>query len=90
MALDLSGGGPLWASRSPGAPAGGWTDSGEWVMEYTGWRDARLLVIDSAAAGVRRKRKFAFRGPGVRVGAGRLGVFGPLCGPADLAPIEGE
>ena len=49
VALDLSGGGPLWASKSPGAPAA-WTDSGKWVMNYTGGRDARLLVIDSAAA----------------------------------------
>ena len=49
VALDLSGGGPLWASRSPGAPAA-WTDSGKWVMNYTEGRDARLLVIDSAAA----------------------------------------
>ena len=50
VALDLSGGGPLWASRSPGAPAGEWTDSGKWVKNYTGGKDARLLVIDSAAA----------------------------------------
>ncbi len=49
VALDLSGGGPLWASKSPGAPAA-WTGSAKWVMEYTGGRDARLLVIDSAAA----------------------------------------
>ena len=49
VAMDLSGGGPLWASRSPGAPAA-WTDRGKWVMNYTGGRDARLLVIDSAAA----------------------------------------
>ena len=49
VALDLSGGGPLWASKSPEAPAV-WTGSGKWVMNYTGGRDARLLVIDSAAA----------------------------------------
>ena len=48
-ALDLSGGGPLWASTSPGAPAT-WTGRGKWVTNYTGGRDARLLVIDSAAA----------------------------------------